>query len=352
MQQKLIDWYEANKRDLPWRKSTNPYIIWLSEIILQQTRVLQGLPYFYKFTQTYKTVTEFANANLDDILKIWQGLGYYSRARNMHKTAQIIRDEHQGKFPKTYQELLKLKGIGPYTAAAISSFAFNEKQAVVDGNVNRVIARFAGIYTPINSTAGKKEFDLLAQKLLTKNNPATHNQAMMELGALVCKPQNPDCHICPIQNACFAFQNNEQNNLPVKIKKSKPKPRYFNYIIFEYKTKTYISQRAEGDIWQGLYEFPLLEKEIEQTEFSVQHELKNLNYIQTENIQNVFFLESYKHLLTHQTIYANFWKIVCKTKPNLSNNMIEIEITDIKKYPVSRLLEKLITNNKLQHQIF
>ena len=250
MHLQLHFWYNKNKRNLPWRETSNPYNIWLSEIILQQTRVEQGLPYYYKFIESYQTITDFANANLNDILKLWQGLGYYSRARNMHIAAQYIRDNNKGEFPDNYNELVKLKGIGPYTAAAIASFAFNEKKAVVDGNVYRVIARFDGIYTDINSTIGKHEFAKIADELLDINNPAIHNQAMMELGAMVCKPQNPDCENCPISNNCFAFLNNEQKNLPVKIKKVKVKTRFFNYLIFDYYGNTYLNQRGANDIWQ------------------------------------------------------------------------------------------------------
>jgi A/G-specific adenine glycosylase len=352
MHQKLHNWYNTNKRNLPWRNTNNPYTIWLSEIILQQTRVEQGLPYFLNVVNNYETVTQFANANINDILKLWQGLGYYSRARNMHNTAQIIRDNYNGEFPINYNELIKLKGIGPYTAAAIASFAFNEAKAVVDGNVYRVIARFVGIYTDINSTEGKKEFALAAQELLDTENPATHNQAMMELGAMVCKPQNPDCLNCPIQENCFAFSKQQQTNLPVKIKKTKTKERFFNYLVFEFGNKTYLKQRGPKDIWQGLFEFPMLEKPLLKNPSEVFDELVENKFISKNEQVEIQFLENYKHILTHQKLMASFWKISCKTKPNLSNDYIEIEIDEIKKYAVPRLLEKLISNDKLQHQLF
>lgn len=352
MLEKLHTWYLQNKRDLPWRNTSNPYIIWLSEIILQQTRVEQGLPYFLNFVKSYDSITQFANANINDILKLWQGLGYYSRARNMHNTAQIIRDNYYGEFPTNYNELIKLKGIGPYTAAAIASFAFNEPRAVVDGNVYRVIARFAGIYTDINSTEGKKEFAIAAQQLLDTENPATHNQAMMELGAMVCKPHNPDCLNCPIQDNCFAFANKEQANLPVKIKKLKTKERFFNYLVFEFGNKTYLKQRGPKDIWQGLFEFPMLEMPLLKNPTEVFEELVKNNFIDNKHQIEIQFLENYKHILTHQKIFASFWKITFQTKPHLPNNYIEIKIDEIKKYAVPKLLEKLISNDKLQHQLF
>ena len=352
MHLQLHFWYNKNKRNLPWRETSNPYNIWLSEIILQQTRVEQGLPYYYKFIESYQTITDFANANLNDILKLWQGLGYYSRARNMHIAAQYIRDNNKGEFPDNYNELVKLKGIGPYTAAAIASFAFNENKAVVDGNVYRVIARFDGIYTNINSTIGKHEFAKIADELLDINNPAIHNQAMMELGAMVCKPQNPDCINCPISNSCFAFLNNEQKNLPVKIKKVKVKTRFFNYLIFDYKGNTYLNQRGANDIWQGLFEFPLIEKPLFTSEMEVLNELIDNNYFDEISDLKIVFMENYKHKLTHQILMAGFWKITSKTKPNLSTNFIEIKIDEINNFAVPKLLEELITNDKLQHQIF
>lgn len=352
MHQLLQNWYFINKRDLPWRNTTNPYEIWLSEIILQQTRVEQGLPYFQKFKASYQTISDFANADLNDVLKLWQGLGYYSRARNMYNTAIYIRDFLGGEFPTNYAELLKLKGIGPYTAAAIASFAFNESKAVVDGNVYRVIARFAGVYTDINSTIGKHEFAKLAEQLLDAKNPAMHNQAMMELGAMVCKPQNPECNNCPLQGSCFAYKNNEQKNLPVKSKKVKPRNRYFNYLVFEYKGKTYLNQRGANDIWQGLFEFPMIEKPLFTSELAVHQELLENSYFENESELEINFLENYKHILTHQILYASFWKITCQVKPNLDKNFIEIKIDEINNYAVPKLLEKLITNNKLQHQLF
>src|SRR6202000_1451988 len=222
----LITWYNTNKRTLPWRDTTDAYLIWLSEIILQQTRVEQGLPYYYRFAEKYPTISHFAAAHEDDILKLWQGLGYYSRGRNMLKTAKLVQELYSGNFPTSYDDLIKLKGIGEYTAAAISSFSANEARAVVDGNVYRVLARFFGVDEPINSTTGKKVFQAMANELLNRQHPALHNQTMMEFGAMLCKPKNPACGICPVRSACYAFLNNATTALPVKINKIKIRERF------------------------------------------------------------------------------------------------------------------------------
>ena len=227
----LVQWYLKNKRELPWRNTTDAYVIWLSEIILQQTRVEQGLPYFHRFVEKYPNVNSFAAANEEDILKLWQGLGYYSRGRNMLKTARQVTELYGAKFPEQYDDLIKLKGIGEYTAAAISSFSANEARAVVDGNVARVLARYFGIEEPINSTKGKKLIQDTANELLNKEHPGLHNQAMMEFGAMLCKPKNPDCAICPVRAECFAFNNNAIAILPKKLKTVKIKERFFNYLL-------------------------------------------------------------------------------------------------------------------------
>ena len=228
---RLVTWYLQNKRDLPWRQSINPYTVWLSEIILQQTRVDQGTAYFFKFIEQFPTVYNLANASEEEVLKLWQGLGYYSRARNLHSAANYIVNELNGKFPTTYSEILKLKGVGDYTASAIASICFNEPTAVVDGNVYRVLARYFGISTPINSTSGIKEFKKLAQELIVEDIPGTFNQAIMEFGACMCKPQNPDCFNCPLNDSCVALSNNTIAQLPVKINKTKVRKRYFNYLV-------------------------------------------------------------------------------------------------------------------------
>ena len=229
--EKIIAWYDQNKRDLPWRNTKDAYLIWLSEIILQQTRVDQGMDYYLKFAKEFPTVKHLAKADNEKVMKLWQGLGYYSRARNLHTTAKIISEKYHGKFPDEYSDILSLKGVGNYTAAAIASFAFNKPYAVVDGNVYRVLARVFGIESPIDSTQGKKEFETLATELLDRKKPASHNQAIMELGALQCKPVNPDCSICALNTMCFAYSKKRINELPVKAKKTKVRNRYFNYIV-------------------------------------------------------------------------------------------------------------------------
>ncbi len=258
----LIKWYLQNKRDLPWRKTVDPYQIWLSEIMLQQTRVVQGMPYFFSFIKEFPTVKDLADAREEKVLKLWQGLGYYSRARNLHKTAQYISNDLNGIFPDSYKELLKLKGVGEYTAAAIASFSYNEPVPVVDGNVFRVLARYFDIESDIAVPATKKEFAALAQELMPKDNPALFNQAIMEFGALQCVPKSPECSVCVFNESCAALQKGKVNMLPVKSKKLKVTNRYFNYLILEdVLGNTLIQKRTQKGIWHNLYEFPLLETE-------------------------------------------------------------------------------------------
>src|ERR1700712_1102072 len=255
----LVQWYLKNKRELPWRNTTDAYVIWLSEIILQQTRVEQGMPYFYRFLEKYPDVKLFAAANEGDILNLWQGLGYYSRGRNMLKTAREVVDRFDGKFPENYQQLISLKGIGEYTAAAISSFSANEARAVLDGNVFRVLARYFGISEPINSTKGKKIVSELANELLNKDHPGLHNQAAMEFGALLCRPKNPDCDICPLRTDCYAFNHQAIDLLPQKLKKAKIRERFFNYLLVTDGDTVLINKRNEKDIWANMHDLPLIE---------------------------------------------------------------------------------------------
>ena len=321
--ERLVTWYLEKKRDLPWRNTKNPYKIWLSEIILQQTRVAQGLPYYYKFIENFPTVHALANAEEQEVLRLWQGLGYYSRARNLHAAAKYVVNELEGKFPENYTELKKLKGVGDYTAAAIASFAFGEKVAVVDGNVYRVLARLFGIDIDINSTKGKKNFNELANELIPSQNPDMHNQAMMEFGALQCTPANPDCMFCPFTTECDARLTQRQNVLPVKIKKVKQKKRYFNYFVINDGDKYYLKERKSGDIWQGLFDFPLIvtDKPLEQQEF-IQKYLKE----HLENPSLISISKEYKHILTHQIIYSKFFII---NLSNLINNENSGIISDI-----------------------
>lgn len=337
---KLISWYKKNKRDLPWRNITDPYKIWLSEIILQQTQVVQGLNYYIKFTETFPTVVDLANAPEDKVMRLWQGLGYYSRARNLHAAAKFIKLNHKGKFPSSYKSIKELKGVGDYTAAAVSSFAFNLPHAVVDGNVYRVLARLFDINIPINSTQGKKEFQLLADELLNKKLPALHNSAIMEFGALWCRPQSPKCEECPLQAQCLAFQNKTVALLPVKDKKIKIKNRYLHYFIFNYKDSVYIQKRTEKDIWQNLYEFYLIETDkAEESSLVLKNKtLKSITQGFTVNSIN----SAKKHILSHQHLYATFYELNITT-PLKSKNLIKIKRSDLANFGLPQLITKYLT---------
>ncbi|KLT64949.1 A/G-specific adenine glycosylase [Pedobacter sp. BMA] len=306
-QQELINWYQNNKRDLPWRHTKDAYTIWLSEIILQQTRVDQGMPYFNKFLQNFPSVADFAGAAEARVLKLWQGLGYYSRGRNMHATAKIVMEKHNGIFPNQHDELLKLKGIGEYTAAAISSFSSGEARAVVDGNVFRVLARHFGIEIAINSPAGKKAFFTLANDLLYQENPALYNQAIMEFGALQCKPKSPNCSVCPVNLSCYAFNQNAVNLLPVKIKKAAQKHRFISYFICHENGKILVRERQSGDIWQHLYDFPAIETtgSVSQMDGVFHQHVKSTFGNQVEYT----LLSAKKHILTHQIIHIQFFAL-------------------------------------------
>lgn len=311
----LIKWYLQNKRDLPWRKTTNPYLIWLSEIMLQQTRVAQGTPYFFSFSEEFPTVFDLANAHEEQVLKLWQGLGYYSRARNLHKTAQYVANELNGIFPLSYTELLKLKGVGEYTAAAIASFSYNEPVPVVDGNVFRVLSRYFDIESDITLPATKKEFTELARQLMPKDDPAIFNQAIMEFGALQCVPKSPNCSVCVFANSCAALQKKKVDVLPIKSKKIKVTNRFFNYLILEdVLGNTLIQKRTAKGIWHNLYEFPLLEtQEIADFDFvskTVQNDAMFTNYtiLGIEDCSHATVI----HKLSHQHLHIQFWKIKIK----------------------------------------
>lgn len=341
---KIINWYQQNKRDLPWRNTKDPYFIWLSEIILQQTRVDQGMSYYLKFTQEFPSVKHLAKAENDKVMKLWQGLGYYSRARNLHSTAQIITNDHKGKFPDSFETILSLKGIGEYTASAIASFAFNKAHAVVDGNVYRVLSRVFGIETPIDSTTGKKAFNELANQLLDKKQPALHNQAIMEFGAMQCKPVNPNCTDCVLQSMCYAFEKKKVGELPIKEKKTKVRTRYFNYIVFHYKKDLIIHKRTGKDIWTSLYDFPLIETTTDQNEkeFLSSKEWKKLIGNTKYIVKSVS--KQHKHILSHQKIMARFWEINCKNSMIVikDKNYLTINKSDIGKYAVPRLIDNYL----------
>lgn len=334
----LIYWYLQNRRELPWRKTKNPYFIWLSEIMLQQTRVAQGMAYYLKFTSTFPTVFDLAKADESTVLKMWQGLGYYSRARNLHFTAKYIANDLNGEFPSTYKEILKLKGVGDYTASAIASFAFNEPTAVVDGNVYRVLSRYFGIDTAINSSAGIKEFKLLAETLIDTKQPAIYNQAIMEFGAIQCKPKKPVCMFCSLSDSCVALQKNLIDKLPVKEKKIKVRKRYFNFLVVKTNNnKTILSERKGKGIWQGLYQFPLIEKDktIHKEDLIIANEF--LELFSKETTISLFNKKEIIHKLSHQHLHTQFWIVETSNLISANKNWDEIE-----KYPVPVLIANFL----------
>ncbi|WDF64014.1 A/G-specific adenine glycosylase [Flavobacterium sp. KACC 22763] len=340
----LIKWYLQNKRDLPWRKTVDPYQIWLSEIMLQQTRVVQGMPYFFSFTKEFPTVKHLADAPEEKVLKLWQGLGYYSRARNLHKTAQYISNDLNGVFPDSYKDLLKLKGVGEYTAAAIASFSYNESVPVVDGNVFRVLSRYFDIESDIALPATKKEFTALAQELMPKDNPAIFNQAIMEFGALQCVPKSPDCSVCVFNESCAALQKGKVNMLPVKSKKLKVTNRYFNYLILEdVLGNTLIQKRTQKGIWHNLYEFPLLETESivgfnEVSKKAKEEIFSEYTIISIEDCSESTIV----HKLSHQHLHIQFWKI--KVQEKIENG---IDSQKIKTFPFPIVIYNFIEKQEI-----
>ncbi|TXD51582.1 MULTISPECIES: A/G-specific adenine glycosylase [unclassified Polaribacter] len=334
----LIYWYLQNNRELPWRKTKNPYFVWLSEIMLQQTRVAQGMAYYLKFTEEFPTVFDLAKADESTVLKMWQGLGYYSRARNLHFTAKQVATELNGIFPATYKELIKLKGIGDYTASAIASICFNEPNAVVDGNVYRVLSRYFGIKTAINSSAGVKEFKALAQTLIDTTQSGTYNQALMDFGALHCKPQNPLCESCPFADSCVALEKKLTKELPVKERKIKVKNRYFNFLVIKTAADTTIlSERKGKGIWQGLYQFPLIERKttIDRKELIASEDFNNL--FPDETTLSLFNQKEIIHKLSHQHLHTQFWIV---ETANLSE--ANLKWSEIEKYPVPVLIANFL----------
>ena len=309
----IISWYEVNKRDLPWRRNPTPYHIWLSEIILQQTRVKQGLPYYEAFVQTFPTIDDLAKANEQQVLRLWQGLGYYSRARNLHKCAKVIVSDYNSIFPETYEELQKLPGIGKYTAAAIASIAFDKPVPVIDGNVYRVLSRIFGISNDISDNKTFKVFFELSKGVMNGQNPSAFNQGLMEFGALQCSPGSPGCFVCPASDFCFAFKHSKQTEFPVKTKKVKVRKRYFNYFIIQDGKDIYLKKRSSKDIWQGLYDFALIESDVEDLEdiLGGNAELKQL-------LVNGAIIEResawHKHILTHQRLFIRFFHIKLTNK--------------------------------------
>lgn len=340
----LTRWYNQNKRDLPWRNTGDPYFIWVSEVILQQTRVDQGYDYYVRFVEKYPTVGSLAKADEEDILKLWQGLGYYSRARNMHAAAKIIEIDHGGCFPINYADVLKLKGIGEYTAAAIVSFAYGQPYAVVDGNVYRVLSRLFAIDTPINTSKGKKEFTELAQALLDDENPGLHNQAIMEFGALQCVPVSPDCEACPLSLLCISYSKGSVRMYPVKEKKLSAKDRFFYYFDIHIGDDLFLKKRNGKDIWQNLFELPLIEteKDCEFSELQSREDFKNM----FGSAINAKFrcVMKVKHVLSHQRIFASFY-LVSVDEVLLGDLYLRVKREDVEDYPVPRLIHKYLEQN-------
>ncbi|MDI3318907.1 A/G-specific adenine glycosylase [Pinibacter soli] len=338
---KLMEWNSAeNNRSMPWKGEKDPYKIWLSEIILQQTRVEQGLAYYNKFVETFPTVKKLAKAPEEKVFKLWEGLGYYSRCKNLIATAKIIDGDYKGRFPSTYEHILALKGIGPYTAAAIASFAFNLPHAVVDGNVLRVLSRYFGMSTPVDSTHGKKLYNQLADSLLDKESPGIYNQAIMDFGAVVCKPQNPLCSICPQKSDCRAFQHAWVNDLPVKEKVLKKKTRYMYYFVISVDGKTFVKKREAKDIWQNLYEFVLHEHDepIDWTKKNIKEAIKSFidTPFQLQGISTIV-----KQQLTHQLIIGQLIKITVQTSIDIPGYELLTE-KDIKKLAFPKFINTLM----------
>jgi len=339
---KILDWYTSNKRNLPWRETKDPYLIWLSEIMLQQTRVAQGTPYYLKFAKRFPKINDLAEASEEEVLKLWQGLGYYSRARNLHATAKYVAFELGGEFPSNYSNLLKLKGVGDYTASAIASICFNEPKPVVDGNVFRVLARYFGVNKPINSSEGTKYFKQLATEVMNVDNVRDYNQGIMEFGSLQCAPKNPDCSTCPLNESCVALQKNLVSELPVKIKKTKIKKRNFNYlVVLNAQNKICLRKRTGKGIWQNLWEFPLLESEGEIEKKEISKHIRELTGIEEFESVHLYNENIIIHKLSHQHLHTRFW--IIKTNEPLTNG---VSMSTIEKYAVPVLLADFIKGFK------
>jgi len=342
----ILIWYAQNKRTLPWRRTRDPYKIWLSEIMLQQTRVVQGTPYYLKFVSNFPTVHDLADASEEQVLKLWQGLGYYSRARNLHATAKTVVKDYKGDFPNTYEELLKLKGVGDYTASAIASICFNLPEPVVDGNVYRVLSRYFGVEIPINSTEGIKYFKTLAKEVMDADNIRDYNQGLMEFGAIQCAPKKPDCLNCPLNESCIALKENRVDSLPVKLKKSKVRNRYFNYLVpiihqENEEKRTLLRQRTGKGIWQNLWEFPLVESEKELSLEKIKSRFSEAILFE-ETPEIISFNEKLiVHKLSHQHLHTRFW--IVNTKTNIEGSF---SIDELEGYPVPVLIADFIRTFK------
>jgi A/G-specific adenine glycosylase len=349
----LYAWSDEHPRDLPWKDEKDPYLIWLSEIILQQTRVVQGKSYYLRFKEHFPTVHHLAEASEQEVLKLWEGLGYYSRARNLHATARYVSETLGGRFPETYDGLLALKGVGPYTAAAIASFAYGLPHAVLDGNVFRVLARFLGLEEPIDSSKGKKRFARLAEEMLDKSQPGIYNQAIMDFGATACTPRKPACTTCPIKESCIAFQNKQVEDFPVKAKKLKRKTRYFNYLVLSHEDQLLIRKRTEKDIWQNLYDFLLWETarlvEKKKPDGSEWKELP----LDVESMKYLRRSKPFRQTLSHQQIIAVFWEFEASTPLHLKEGSLQtVSRSSLKKYPFPKIVDWYLKDNSLNLELF
>lgn len=339
----LSTWYAKNARSLPWRETSDPYRIWVSEVILQQTRVAQGMGYYHRFINKFPSVKLLANAHEDEVLKVWQGLGYYTRARNLLAAAKYIVKELNGKFPDTYEELLKLKGVGDYSAGAIASFAFKQSVPAIDGNVYRVIARIFGVFDSPYTSSGKAAFRKLVIELMNKSAPDEFNQALLDFGALQCVPRSPDCSTCPFKRYCYACRNNVIDALPTKAKKIKTRDRYFTYLLIRYGDYTFISKRKSKDIWKSLYEFPLIETEKPLTAENL-HENDEWNLLlASSDPEIVYFSPTVKYLLSHQVIMAHFVIInITKNTKNLSDRFKKVHTNSVESYTIPTLIDNFL----------
>ena len=355
----LLDWHKFNARELPWKNTNDPYVIWISEVILQQTRVEQGIPYFNRILERFPDVFTLAAASEEEVLSYWQGLGYYSRARNLHHTAKTIAYQMQGIFPKEYKEVLRLKGIGPYTAAAIVSFAFHQVQPVVDGNVIRVLSRYFGIEDPVDRDSTLTQINSLAMELIHKKRPADYNQAIMDFGATVCKPKAPDCLSCPFQNNCQAWLMQRHNNLPVKEKKLLRKNRYFHYLFIVDPHRQFVLQkRTDVDIWANMFEFPQLETVSENPPVTAEIKalISKITGIHVDCTQmEILKLYSEKHVLTHRDLYINYY-IFELDKPikSLKSEYILVNSKKVSNFAVPKPIEKFLKkmNDQKKWSIF
>ncbi len=336
----IYKWYNINKRNLPWRHTSDPYKIWVSEIILQQTRVEQGIPYYNAFIRKFPQLADLAKASEDDVLKQWQGLGYYSRARNMYETAQVIYHNFDGIFPNKYELIRSLKGVGIYTAAAIASIAFNLPYPAVDGNVYRLLARYFGIFEDADSSKGRKMFLKIATELMPDKNPGYHNQALIEFGAVQCKPKSPGCAVCPLAATCFAFKNNQVENLPAKKAKVKIRLRYFYFYLMESDGFIWIEKRTGNDIWKNLYQFPLHETERELSDEEMLNAEPPFLKGYKMNVKSVSLTQ--KHNLTHQTIFARLVHVELDSVNDSGSPLFKIPKNRLSFFAIPRLLEKLL----------